>query len=65
MDAERTDSLGFLWANLQTRRSSSSLVEERPEALSGGALEVLAIVAYEQPVTRAHIRAIRGVDWSD
>ena len=33
-----------------------------PEALSQAALEVLAIVAYEQPVTRADIRAIRGVD---
>ena len=33
-----------------------------PEALSGAALEVLAIIAYEQPVTRADIRAIRGVD---
>jgi segregation and condensation protein B len=33
-----------------------------PEALSGAALEVLAIVAYEQPVTRADIRAMRGVD---
>jgi segregation and condensation protein B len=33
-----------------------------PEALSQAALEVLAIVAYEQPVTRADIRSIRGVD---
>ncbi len=32
------------------------------EALSSAALEVLAIIAYEQPVTRADIRAIRGVD---
>jgi chromosome segregation and condensation protein ScpB len=33
-----------------------------PEALSQAALETLAIVAYEQPVTRADIRSIRGVD---
>lgn len=33
-----------------------------PEALSPAAMEVLAIVAYEQPVTRADIRSIRGVD---
>src|SRR5262249_53585117 len=33
-----------------------------PEALSNAALEVLAIVAYEQPVTRADIREIRGTD---
>jgi segregation and condensation protein B len=32
------------------------------EALSQAALEVLAIVAYEQPVTRTDIRDIRGVD---
>jgi segregation and condensation protein B len=30
--------------------------------LSQAALEVLAIIAYEQPVTRADIRSIRGVD---
>jgi segregation and condensation protein B len=33
-----------------------------PEALSQAALEVLAIVAYEQPITRADIRLIRAVD---
>jgi segregation and condensation protein B len=30
--------------------------------ISGAALEVLAIIAYRQPVTRAQIEAIRGVD---
>jgi segregation and condensation protein B len=30
--------------------------------LSGAALETLAIVAYKQPVTRAQLSAIRGVD---
>jgi segregation and condensation protein B len=33
-----------------------------PEALSQAALEVLAIVAYEQPVSRADIAHIRGTD---
>lgn len=32
--------------------------------LSGPALEVLAIIAYRQPVTRAQVEAIRGVDCS-
>ncbi len=32
--------------------------------LSGPALETLAIVAYRQPVTRAQIEAVRGVDCS-
>jgi segregation and condensation protein B len=34
----------------------------QPEPLSPAALQVLAIVAYEQPVTRADISRIRGVD---
>ncbi len=33
-----------------------------PEALSQAALDTLAIIAYEQPVTRADIRTIRSVD---
>ncbi len=35
--------------------------EPRPMRLSPAALEVLAIVAYRQPVTRAEIESIRGV----
>ncbi|MFN8524735.1 MAG: SMC-Scp complex subunit ScpB [Chloroflexota bacterium] len=35
---------------------------DTPSRLSKGALEVLAIVAYRQPVTRADIEAIRGVN---
>jgi segregation and condensation protein B len=34
----------------------------RPQRLSRAALEVLAVVAYRQPVTRGEIEAIRGVD---
>lgn len=36
--------------------------EAAPQRLSRAALEVLAIVAYRQPVTRAEIEAIRGVN---
>ena len=32
--------------------------------LSGPALETLAVVAYRQPVTRAQVEAVRGVDCS-
>ncbi|MBX2997692.1 MAG: SMC-Scp complex subunit ScpB [Caldilineaceae bacterium] len=32
--------------------------------LSGPALEVLAVIAYQQPVTRTQIEAVRGVDCS-
>jgi segregation and condensation protein B len=35
---------------------------ERETRLSGAALETVAIVAYRQPVTRAEIEAVRGVD---
>lgn len=34
--------------------------EKEPKKLSRAALEVLAIVAYHQPVTRAEIEEIRG-----
>jgi segregation and condensation protein B len=35
---------------------------ERQTRLSTAALETLAIVAYRQPVTKAEIEAVRGVD---
>ncbi len=39
-----------------------ALTPERPGRLSRPAMETLAIVAYRQPVTRAAIEAIRGVN---
>lgn len=39
-------------------------VEANPISLSRAAMEVLAVVAYRQPVTRAEIEEIRGVDSS-
>lgn len=52
---------------LVTRPTASWAVQralnpERPGRLSRPALETLAIVAYRQPVTRAGIEAIRGVN---
>jgi segregation and condensation protein B len=38
------------------------LLEEKAQRLSNSSLEVLAIVAYKQPVTRAEIDAVRGID---
>ena len=35
--------------------------DARPERISAAALETLAIVAYRQPVTKAEVEAIRGV----
>lgn len=36
--------------------------ENRPTRLSAPALETLAIIAYRQPVTRAEVEGVRGVD---
>jgi segregation and condensation protein B len=51
---------------LRTRADLSGYVqqmhEQRPARLSRAALETLAIVAYRQPVTRAEIEHVRGVD---
>lgn len=41
-----------------------ALEQRKPPKLSQPALEVLAIVAYFQPVTRAYIDQVRGVDSS-
>ena len=41
-----------------------ALEHRKPPKLSPSALEVLAIVAYFQPVTRAYIDQVRGVDSS-
>ena len=40
------------------------LNERRNVSLSQAALEVLAVVAYHQPVTRAYVEQVRGVDSS-
>jgi len=47
-----------VYAPLITR----ALEQRKPPRLSPAALEVLAIVAYFQPVTRAYIDQVRGVD---
>lgn len=52
---------------LQSAEAYSSYVERfvldgSPSKLSGAALETLAVVAYKQPVSRAQVSAIRGVN---
>lgn len=39
-----------------------NLFRGRPARMSRATLETLAIIAYKQPITRAEIEAIRGVD---
>ena len=46
---------GVIWKAMESRR---------PARLSQPALEVLAIIAYYQPTTRAYVDQIRGVDSS-
>ena len=43
---------------------SKTLEQRRPPMLSQPALETLAVIAYFQPVTRAYIDHVRGVDSS-
>ncbi|MBR4173626.1 MAG: SMC-Scp complex subunit ScpB, partial [Clostridia bacterium] len=38
------------------------LGEQRRQALSNAAMEVLAIIAYKQPITRGQIEYVRGVN---
>jgi segregation and condensation protein B len=57
---------GFI---LRTCEEHSSYIEllgrnKRSEKLSHAAAEVLAIIAYRQPITKPQIEAIRGVDSS-
>lgn len=42
----------------------SRLLNPPPKPLSRAALEVLAIIAYEQPITQTQIDSLRGVDSS-
>ncbi|MDP4109180.1 MAG: SMC-Scp complex subunit ScpB [Bacillota bacterium] len=53
--ATRPEFAEYIRKTLETRRTPS---------LSVAALEVLAIIAYRQPVTRAYIEQVRGVDSS-
>ena len=51
---------------MRTRQDLANYVrqlqKERPARLSRAALETLAVVAYKQPVTRAEVEHVRGVE---
>ena len=59
---EHADQLQLVTAPDVGKLVEAFLHVDPPEALSQAALEVLAIVAYEQPVSRADIAHIRGTD---
>lgn len=67
-DARRGFTLEEVAGGYQLRTKSDNMkylrqsVKARPFKLSGPALEVLSIVAYKQPVTKAQIDEIRGVE---
>ena len=59
----RLERLGRAWA-FRTAPEVAPLLKRtrvQPRKLSRAALETLAIVAYQQPVTRAEIETVRGV----
>lgn len=58
------DSLQLCSAPEFSQLITMALETRKPPRLSAAALEVLAIVAYYQPVTRAYIDQVRGVDSS-
>ena len=62
----RLEELGGDGYQFQTHPETAELMEhmfsKRPRPLSRAAQETLSIVAYRQPVTRADIEFIRGVD---
>ena len=58
------EKLQFCSAPEYAQAVTRALEQRKPPKLSAAALEALAIVAYFQPVTRAYVDAIRGVDSS-
>ena len=61
-----TDETAELLQKLQKRldEQESGMVPRRNAPLSPAALEVLAVIAYNQPVSRSFIEQVRGVDSS-
>lgn len=55
------ESLQLTTASLAAADVTRYLHSEEAVTLSGAAMETLALIAYRQPVTRAHIEAVRGV----
>ena len=58
------DSLQLCSAPEYSREAAKAIEHRAPPRLSQSALEALAIIAYFQPVTRAYVEQVRGVDSS-
>ncbi|MCB2054270.1 MAG: SMC-Scp complex subunit ScpB [Geminicoccaceae bacterium] len=59
----RLERHGEVWAFRTAPEVAPFMIrrQERPKRLSRAAMETLSIIAYQQPVTRAEIEAVRGV----
>ena len=68
LDPKYSFSLEFIADGYQLRTKPDfkeliiKYLEEKPERLSSQAMDTLAIVAYKQPMTKAEIEEIRGVE---
>ena len=59
-----TDSISFTTGREQSEIVHKALAVKKNSPLSNAAMETLAIIAYNQPVSRAFIEQVRGVDSS-
>ena len=59
---QNSDIISFTTAKEQSEIVHKALAVKKNSPLSNAAMEVLAIVAYKQPVSRAFIEQVRGVD---
>lgn len=59
-----SDSISFTTGKAQAEIVTKALAAKKNSPLSNAAMETLAIIAYNQPVSRAFIEQVRGVDSS-
>jgi len=59
---EKDDRMQLVTAPENNKAVSAFLVAEQREKLTEAAIETLAIILYKQPISRAEIEAIRGVN---
>ena len=62
--ARYDDKFQMMTAGVNAQYVKTLLDNRRNPSLSPAAMEVLSVVAYNQPVTRAYIEQVRGVDSS-
>lgn len=58
----RQSGMGFELVTLPSASSYISRIRRKEDKLSSAALETLAVVAFKQPVTKAEVEEVRGVN---